>query len=130
MELGRYMKINRPQDLGDYSLVKDLRDSDERYTAPLGGFKNRAHYYETCSAKPHLKNINIPTVIITPADDPFVSEEDYRDASFSKSCAVHIEDHGGHMGYLMKRGLGFDRWLDKALESYIKVISSGAKTTP
>lgn len=130
MELGRYMKINRPQDIGDYSLVKDLRDFDERYTAPLGGFKNRAHYYETCSARQHLMKINIPTVIITAADDPFVSVQDYREAHFSESCAVHIEDHGGHMGYLMKRGLGFDRWLDKTLESYIKVLSVGAKTTP
>lgn len=119
-ELETYMKRNRPQDVGDYSLVKDLRDFDELYTAPLGGFKNRADYYATCSAKQYLPQINIPTIIITAEDDPFVSIQDYREASYSPSTILHTEKHGGHMGYLMKDGLGYRRWLDLALETYIK----------
>lgn len=123
LELERYMKRNRPQDVGDFSLVKDLRDFDERYTARLGGFKNRAHYYETCSAKKYLPKINIPTVIITAEDDPFVSIQDYREASYSPTTVVHIEKHGGHMGYLTQKGLGHKRWLDMALETYIREIA-------
>lgn len=123
-ELEHYMKRNRPQDLGDYSQVKDLRDFDEIYTAPLGGFKNRAHYYETCSAKQYLPQINIPTVIITAEDDPFVSIQDYFEATYSPSTVLHIEKHGGHMGYLMKKGLGFERWLDIALETYVRKVAS------
>lgn len=123
MELENYMKKNRPGDIGDYSLVKDLRDFDERYTAPIGGFKNRAHYYETCSAKQYLAQINIPTVIITAEDDPFVSVVDYREAVFSPNCIVHIEKHGGHMGYLSKKGLGFYRWMDLAIEEYVKTYA-------
>lgn len=123
-ELESYMKRNRPQDVGDFSLVEDLRDFDERYTAPLGGFKNRADYYATCSAKQYLPKINIPTVIITAEDDPFVSVEDYREATYSPTTHVHIEKHGGHMGYLAKNGLGYTRWLDSALESYMKVFQS------
>lgn len=119
MELERYMKRNRPQDVGDFSLVEDLRDFDERYTAPIGGFKNRADYYETCSAKKYLSKINIPTVIITAEDDPFVSVQDYQEATYSDLCLVHIEKNGGHMGYLSKNGLGYERWLDMALEKYI-----------
>lgn len=122
-ELEAYMKRNRPQDLSDYSLVEDLRDFDERYTAPLGGFKSRAHYYETCSAKQYLPKINIPTVIITAEDDPFVSIEDYRDANYSPTTLLHVEKHGGHMGYLSRKGLGFERWLDMALSQYLSVIS-------
>lgn len=123
MELEHYMKKNRPADVGDYSLVKDLRDFDERYTAPIGGFKNRAHYYETCSAKQYLKDINIPTVIMTAEDDPFVSFIDYQEAAFSPQCVVHFEKHGGHMGYLSKNGLGFSRWLDHALETYVRTYA-------
>ena len=119
-ELEHYMQRNRPQDVGDYSQVKDLRDFDERYTAPLGGFKNRADYYETCSAKQYLKDINIPTVILTAEDDPFVSVKDYQEAQYSSATLLHIEKHGGHMGYLNRKGFGFSRWLDLALETYIQ----------
>jgi predicted alpha/beta-fold hydrolase len=123
-ELKHYMQTNRPQDVGDFSLVKDLRDFDERYTAPIGGFKNRADYYATCSAKQYLPKINIPTVIITAEDDPFVSVVDYQEASFSPSTVVHIEKHGGHMGYLEKDGLGYSRWLDQTIASYLKVLEN------
>lgn len=126
-ELEVYMNRNRPEDVGDYSLVQDLRDFDERYTAPLGGFKNRAHYYETCSAKQYLSQINIPTVIITAEDDPFVSVQDYREADYSPMTVVHIEKCGGHMGYLRKNGWGFSRWLDLALESYVQAFTLSQK---
>ncbi|WPU66678.1 YheT family hydrolase [Peredibacter starrii] len=121
-DLERYMKVNRPQDVGDFSLVKDLRDFDERYTAPLGGFKNRADYYETCSAKQYLPKINIPTVIITAEDDPFIGIEDYREAQYSPTTVVHIEKHGGHVGYVARDGLGYKRWLDLAIGKYLGVI--------
>lgn len=122
-DLEGYMNRNRPQDVGDFSLVKDLRDFDERYTAPLGGFKNRADYYETCSAKQYLPKINIPTVIITAEDDPFIGIQDYRDASYSPSTVVHIEKHGGHVGYVARDGMGYKRWLDQAIERYLLAFS-------
>lgn len=118
-DLEQYIRVNRPGDLGDYSLVKDLRTFDELYTAKLSGFRNRAHYYETCSSKQYLTKINIPTVILTAEDDPFVSVTDYREASYSECCVVHIEKHGGHMGYLSRSGVGYTRWLDSALKSYL-----------
>lgn len=123
-ELEHYMKINRPSDVGDYSLVKNLRDFDELYTARLGGFRNRDDYYKTCSSKQYLSRINIPTVILTSEDDPFVSIEDYREAEYSPYCVLHIEKYGGHMGYLTQNGLGHKRWLDMALSSYMSIMSS------
>lgn len=123
MELEAYLDTNRPEDKGDFTRVKTLRDFDEFYTAPFGGFINRDDYYQTCSAKRFLPEINIPTVIITAKDDPFVSFQDYQEASYSPMCFRHFENHGGHMGYLMKDGPGFQRWLDLALSGYIKALS-------
>jgi predicted alpha/beta-fold hydrolase len=128
LELEKYMKLNRPEDLGDYSLVKDLRDFDQRYTAPIGGFRDRDDYYKTCSAKQYLSKINIPTVIITSEDDPFVSVKDYQEAEYSPNVVLHIEKFGGHMGYLTRSGLGYKRWLDLALEKYVDIITTGLKT--
>jgi uncharacterized protein len=98
-----------------------LRDFDQLYTAPAGGFKSREHYYESASAAQYLKDIVIPTVILTAADDPFVAAEDYRNNPRSSLAKLHIEDHGGHMGYVTKKKtpLGSHRWLDYALLTFM-----------
>lgn len=98
---------------------------DELYTAPAGGFESREHYYETCSAGQYLSRIRIPTVLLTAADDPFVDVSDYRSARLSDRVVLHVEEHGGHMGYLSKANtpLGTRRWLDYALREYLTALS-------
>lgn len=124
LELKRYIKQNRPQGILQIGKVKDLREFDELYTAPIGGFKSRADYYATCSANQYLSLIKIPTVMITSEDDPFVSGQDYKEATLSENIVLHLEKHGGHMGYLNRKGLGMERWLDMALKDYLKSASS------
>lgn len=123
LELKRYVKLNAPENYHRIANIKDIREFDEVYTAPVGGFKDRADYYATCSAKDHLKKIKIPTVLLTAKDDPFVSVEDYFKAELSPSTLLHVEEHGGHMGYLSRKGLGFERWLDLALKRYLELAS-------
>lgn len=118
-ELKRYVRDNHPQGLGLLSGVHTLRDFDECYTAPVGGFKCRQHYYETCSAKQYLHLIDVPTILLTALDDPFVSPVDYVEARLSKTTFLHLEKNGGHMGYLHQNDQGLQRWLDRALETYI-----------
>lgn len=124
LELKSYVKINHPDAFYRIKEVKDLREFDEVYTAPIGGFKNRADYYETCSARSYLPQIEIPTVLITAEDDPFVSKVDYLNAKLSSSSLLHMEKHGGHMGYLSRDGLGYERWLDKALRVYLAAATA------
>ncbi|MHC4940818.1 MAG: YheT family hydrolase [Planctomycetota bacterium] len=88
-----------------------LREVDERYTAPAGGFRDADDYYATCSAKPRLRACDRPTVILTAADDPFVPVDSFHDLPVH----THIEPVGGHMGYVDKSG----RWLDRALRAYV-----------
>lgn len=123
IELKKYMRANRPEKNPSLKKVKDLREFDELFTAPIGGFRDRAHYYETCSAKQYLEQIKIPTVLLTAEDDPFVSSEDYKEARLSPSTILHLEKHGGHMGYLSRKKFGAERWLDGALEAYVKSAS-------
>ncbi len=120
-QLKDYIQLNRPEDLSRLDHVFDLRVFDEVFTAPLGGFKDRSHYYESCSAKPYLSQIKIPTVILTSKDDPFVSFEDYLEVNLPPHVVLHLENHGGHMGYL-SQGIKDYRWLDYALEKYLTAI--------
>jgi predicted alpha/beta-fold hydrolase len=120
LELRRHIKKNTPDKLHLIQNVWELRRLDEAFTAPAGGFKDRAHYYSSCSAHQFLKDIKVPTVIITAKDDPFVCSKDYQMAALSENAILHLEEHGGHMGYLTQSGASFERWLDLALTSYLR----------
>jgi uncharacterized protein len=100
-----------------------LRGFDSVYTGPVGGFGSGENYYDVCSTYGHLEKIKIPTLLITSEDDPFVPVETYRRARLSPSMHLHVEKHGGHMGYISK---GADRrWLDHALTETIKYFALG-----
>lgn len=107
-------------------LSSTLRDFDELYTAPYGGFVDRAHYYESCSTEIHLSKINTPTFLLTARDDPFVPVESYESAAFSPSTTVHIENVGGHLGYLSNAlsSSKNKRWLDYALGEILKTYTT------
>jgi len=89
-----------------------LRDFDAAYTAQEAGFRDREDYYAQCSCGPHLQSITVPTVLITSADDPFAPASDL--GPVSNSVQLHVQAHGGHMGYLSEAPPR--RWLDKALD--------------
>jgi len=95
-----------------------LRDLDDLHTAPAGGFANADDYYARCSARPHLRSVRVPTVVVTAKDDPFVDAAAY-DGVASPHLLVHLEESGGHVGYLARAGLGYRRWLDGALGHYL-----------
>lgn len=117
--LKKYLVKNNNKNLEDYHLIFDLHDFDNIFTAPRGGFRNREDYYSTCSAKQYLHLIDIPTIIITCEDDPFVEVSDYKNAKYSNTTLVHIEKSGGHIGYLMGHGHGYKFWIDEVIEKYL-----------
>jgi len=92
----------------------DLRDFDAAYTAPQGGFESREDYYARCSAGPHLRGIETPTLILTSRDDPFAPASDVEACELGSGIRLHVESRGGHMGYLSRAAPG-GRWLDLAL---------------
>ncbi len=98
---------------------------DEIYTAPAGGFRDRADYYDSCSSIHYVHNIQTPTYILTAEDDPFIDVQDYRSAPFSKTCQVHIEKRGGHMGYIAKASpQGGRHWLDYYLKEALSALAT------
>jgi uncharacterized protein len=101
-----------------------LMEFDDHYTAPAGGFLDRHDYYAQCSTAHRLDRIETPTVLVTSEDDPFVGYRDYVSARLSPSVRLHLEKHGGHMGYLSS-GPRL-HWLDLALEHYLLDLTGGA----
>lgn len=115
--------IERKRSLGllheelNISPMMPLIEFDEVYTSPRAGYQNALDYYQQCSTFHKLKNIEIPTYMLTSEDDPFVDYRDYLNLEIPENVTVHIEKYGGHMGYLHKEKLphGTNRWMDYAL---------------
>lgn len=99
-------------------LRMSLKEFDDAFTAPLGGFRDRHDYYEKASALPHLSRIQRPTVILHAEDDPFIDVADFQRAALGPGIHLHLERHGGHLGYV-SRDLPYRRWLDYALGHYL-----------
>lgn len=92
---------------------RTLWEFDERVTAPLSGYASAAEYYANSSSGPLLSRIEVPTTIITAADDPLVPPDVFERASLSSSIAVHVTRSGGHIGFIGAKGRDPDRrWLD------------------
>jgi hypothetical protein len=98
-----------------------LREFDEHITAPLGGFTGADDYYARCSSRPRLAHVAKPAVIVAAADDPFLDVGLYAHSKLSAQITLHIEPHGGHIGFL---GRGRERWIDGALEHYFEQLVS------
>lgn len=113
-----------PQDI-HLSAWSHLTDVDERYTAPLGGFKNALDYYAQCSTALHLPQIKTPTFILMSKDDPFIPWQPYLSAQENPYVHLHLENTGGHMGYLCrtKTPWGYKRWMDETLDQVLREMT-------
>ncbi|MBL6445065.1 alpha/beta fold hydrolase [Fulvivirga sp. 29W222] len=101
--------------------IKTLKDFDDNYTAPLHGFKDAIHYYNTCSSINFLDDISIPTLIVNAKNDPFLSRECYPEDRLREHKYVLFEtpERGGHVGFteFNKEGL---YWSEKRALNFIE----------
>ena len=98
-------------------MTATVYDFDEIFTGPMSGFGSREAYYSICSPKEHIKNVTKPLIMLHTVDDPFVHVGHYIDIyqqGLPKSVEMHLENRGGHLGYLAGEltELGTYRWLD------------------
>ncbi len=105
---------------------KNLAQFDDVFTAPVHGYTDAADYYARASAKPKLKDIALPTLLLNAQNDPFVPRDVI--AKLTVSAAVRVEQpaHGGHVGFASGSGLGELTWLPQRLFNWFTVESVGA----
>ncbi len=90
-----------------------LREFDERYTVPLGGYRSADDYYQQTSVLKRLRCIELPTRIIAAANDPIVPIEPLLTAELGSQSHLLATGCGGHLGFVGRRGDDPDRyWLD------------------
>ena len=104
------------------SKAKVFKDFDALYTAPVFGFNSPEDYWEKASSKPYLSKIQIPSLLITSLDDPFLSKECYPYEEATKSKYFHLlaTKYGGHVGYVSSFRHQDNRWLERRIIRFLK----------
>ncbi len=89
-------------DLSGLDAITTVREFDETYTAPYFGFRNAEDYYHRASAMRVIDRVNVPALVITAEDDPFVPSEPFREPAVTGNphLDVRISAHGGHCGFV------------------------------
>lgn len=109
-------------DIRGLEKVKTLREFDDHFTGPIHGFKDALDYYHQCSAIRFIQDISIPSLIISAANDPFLSPECYPHQLVKQHSSVLFESpqYGGHVGFTQfsKNGL---YWSEQRAIDFIKI---------
>jgi len=79
---------------------RNLYEFDNEYTAPLHGFRNTEDYWDKASAKPWLRAVRIPYLVLNARNDPFVPALSLPQPQ-DVSPRVELEQpaQGGHIGF-------------------------------
>ena len=115
--------------------VKDLVDNginpipdrllafDNQFTAPVWGYEDAHAYYDDCSSVHILKDVKVPTIILTSLDDPVVPYEMYTKAHMSNYIDLVTTKHGGHLGFLSQGIRDPDRyWMDWRISQWLSAL--------
>jgi uncharacterized protein len=104
--------------------IQTIWDLDDRYVAPLGGFRDAPHYYATQSAQCFLGEVRVPMLMVHAGDDPFIPISLYSQAAIRQNRNIHFipTQHGGHMGFIARRKPQF--WLNETILSWISSLQA------
>jgi len=105
--------------------ARDLYEFDNRFTAPLHGFKNTEDYWARASAKPHLAQIRIPALAVNALNDPFVPAWSLPRSHEVGPCVTLWQPaHGGHVGFAEGRFPGHVQILPEAIGPWLLMMAS------
>ena len=110
-------------DLSRLNGVRTVREFDERFTAPHHGFRDAADYYYRASSLRVIDQVQIPTLILSATDDPFVPVEQFEEPviAANRCITVQVTRYGGHCGFYSSRSNGFDGyWAEQRIVEFAR----------
>lgn len=95
-------------DLAGLNRIRTFQEFDDRFTAPIHGFRDAADYWKRNSSRQFLPQITLPTLLLNAANDPFLGPDCYPYAEAAASGVFHFEapEAGGHVGFSPIAGAG------------------------
>lgn len=110
-------------DLSLYPRIRTMSQFDDAYTAPDGGFRDAANYYDRAGARHVLGNIHVPTMIITSQDDPFIPIASFDIPAIHSNPFIQLitPAQGGHCGFIQKSQTHEDgHWAENRIIDFIQ----------
>jgi predicted alpha/beta-fold hydrolase len=108
--------------LSEVQGIRDLRDLDDKYTAPMHGFSSVDEYYTSASSRQYLHSIQVPTLVLHAKDDPFMTEDVIPGPEeLSSYVKLEITEAGGHVGFITgKFPWRPEYWLEERVPEFLK----------
>ena len=104
--------------------ARDLYDFDNLFTAPLHGFKDTDDYWARASAKPHLRRIRIPALLLNARNDPFIPAASLpRQQDVGRQVTLWQPAHGGHVGFPQGRFPGHLHSLPEGVMAWMQQVA-------
>jgi predicted alpha/beta-fold hydrolase len=102
--------------------IRTIKEFDDRYTAPLHGFKDADDYWEKASSLPHLGKLTVPSLLLNALNDPLLTTASFPEEIARDSSHLHLEmpEYGGHVGFLDHRLRG---WHEQRVVSFISAYA-------
>ena len=112
--------------LNTLPVIRSIREWDQEVTAPLHGFDGATDYYSRSSSGQFLAGIQVPTLVLHAADDPFMDETVIPKAEeLSEQVTLELSATGGHVGFVMGSPLRPVYWLEERIPAFLKTLPLG-----
>jgi predicted alpha/beta-fold hydrolase len=106
-----------------------LREFDDCFTAPLHGFRDTDDYWSQASAKPWLRYVRVPTLVLNARNDPFLPAHALPERSqVSSSVELEFPGEGGHVGFVSGPFPGNFEWFGERIMSFVRGHAAIAMT--
>lgn len=90
-------------DLKKLQEIREWRDFDEHFSAPLNNYKDAEDFYFNSSAKNFMEKIQIPTLLVNAQNDPILTPSCTPTFIAKNHPNIFIENpsQGGHCGFML-----------------------------
>lgn len=103
--------------------IRTFREFDDRFTAPLHGFRDAADYWARSSSRGFLPRIRIPTLLVNALNDPFLGPRCHPHGEAGPLVRVESPRRGGHVGF-SKRAVGGECASEQMAADFLSEISA------
>lgn len=104
--------------------VRGFTELDDRFTAPLHGFRDASDYWSRSSARPLLPQIRVPALLLNSLDDPFLADGcfPHEEAIGSSFFTLENPAHGGHLGFIDQLTARY-HWAERRTLEFLQNVS-------
>ena len=98
-----------------FGKIRSVREFDDAITGPCFGYRDAQEYYDTAGARKVIGQVQVPMLMITAQDDPFVPYESFLAALVEENPAIQFlsPEHGGHCAFISRHS-GAERFWAEA----------------